>query len=88
MSLRTVSATRYVTPLREGGSMPAVVEADDDGMYVLKFRGAGQGAKALVAELIAGEIARALGSAHSRDRADGTGSRTWRAPSRTRKSSI
>ena len=60
MSLRTVSATRYVTPLREGGSMPAVVEADDDGMYVLKFRGAGQGAKALVAELIAGEIARAL----------------------------
>lgn len=61
MSLRTLSATRYVTPLREGGSMPAVVEADDEGMYVLKFRGAGQGAKALVAELIAGEIARALG---------------------------
>ena len=60
MSLRTVSATRYVTPLREGGSMPAVVEADDEGMYVLKFRGAGQGAKALVAELIAGEIARTL----------------------------
>jgi hypothetical protein len=60
MPLRTISATRYVTPLREGGSMPAVVEADDDGMYVLKFRGAGQGAKALVAELIAGEIARAL----------------------------
>ena len=60
MSLRTVSATRYVTPLREGGSMPAVIEADDDGMYVLKFRGAGQGAKALVAELVAGEIARAL----------------------------
>ncbi len=60
MDLRTVSATRYVTPLREGGSMPAVVEADDDGMYVLKFRGAGQGAKALVAELIAGGIARAL----------------------------
>jgi len=61
MSLRTVSATRYVTPLREGGSMPAVVEADDEGMYVLKFRGAGQGAKALVAELIAGGIAQALG---------------------------
>ncbi|MET0892195.1 MAG: HipA family kinase [Pseudoxanthomonas sp.] len=58
--MRTVSATRYVTPLREGGSLPAVVEADDDGMYVLKFRGAGQGAKALVAELIAGGIARAL----------------------------
>ncbi len=61
MALRTVKATRYVTPLREGGSLPAVVEADDDGMYVLKFRGAGQGTKALVAELIAGELARALG---------------------------
>src|SRR5690606_27320231 len=48
MSLRTVHATRYVTPLREGGSMPAIVEADDDGMYVLKFRGAGQGPRALV----------------------------------------
>ena len=59
--MRTVTATRYVTPLREGGSLPAVVEADDDGLYVLKFRGAGQGAKALVAELVAGEIARALG---------------------------
>jgi hypothetical protein len=53
--------TRYVTPLREGGSLPAIVEADDDGLYVLKFRGAGQGVKALVAELISGEIARALG---------------------------
>ena len=61
MSLRTVSATRYVTPLREGGSMPAVVEADDDGMYVLKFRGAGQGPRALVAEWIVGELARAPG---------------------------
>jgi hypothetical protein len=60
MSLRTVSATRYVTPLREGGSLPAIVEADDDGMYVLKFRGAGQGVKALIAEVIAGGIARAL----------------------------
>src|SRR6201985_1364375 len=58
--MRTVSATRYVTPLHEGGSLPAIVEADDDGMYVLKFRGAGQGAKALIAELVAGEIARAL----------------------------
>lgn len=58
--MRTVAATRYVTPLREGGSLPAIVEADDDGMYVLKFRGAGQGAKALIAELVAGEIARAL----------------------------
>ena len=61
MSLRTVTATRYVTPLREGGSLPAIVEADDDGMYVLKFRGAGQGPKALIAELVAGEIGRALG---------------------------
>ncbi len=53
--------TRYVTPLREGGSLPAIVEADDDGMYVLKFRGAGQGPRALVAELVSGELARALG---------------------------
>ncbi len=60
-NLRTITATRYVTPLREGGSLPAIIEADDDGMYVLKFRGAGQGPKALVAELIAGEIARTLG---------------------------
>jgi len=58
--LRTLTATRYVTPLREGGSLPAIVEADDDGMYVLKFRGAGQGLKALIAELIVGEIGRAL----------------------------
>ncbi|HEU4616926.1 MAG TPA: HipA family kinase [Gammaproteobacteria bacterium] len=61
MQVRTVTATRYVTPLREGGSLPAIVEADDDGMYVLKFRGAGQGPKTLVAELVAGEIARAAG---------------------------
>ncbi|MGZ4353479.1 MAG: HipA family kinase [Gaiellaceae bacterium] len=59
--MRTVAATRYVTPLREGGSLPALVEADDDGLYVLKFRGAGQGRKALVAEVVAGELARALG---------------------------
>jgi len=59
--LRTVTVTRYVTPLREGGSLPAIVEADDDGLYVLKFRGAGQGEKALIAELIAGELGRALG---------------------------
>jgi hypothetical protein len=57
--MRIVGATRYVTPLHEGGSLPAIVEADDDGMYVLKFRGAGQGPKALIAELVAGEIARA-----------------------------
>jgi hypothetical protein len=59
--LRTVTASRYVTPLREGGSLPAIVEADDEGLYVLKFRGAGQGPKALLAELLAGEIARAAG---------------------------
>ena len=59
--LRSVRATRYVTPLREGGSLPAIVEADDLGLYVLKFRGAGQGPLALVAELVAGEIGRALG---------------------------
>lgn len=59
--LRAVTATRYVTPLREGGSLPGLVEADDDGLYVVKFRGAGQGPKALVAEVIAGEIGRTLG---------------------------
>jgi hypothetical protein len=60
-SLRTVDIIRYVTPLREGGSLPAIVEADDDFLYVLKFRGAGQGIKSLIAELIGGEIARTLG---------------------------
>jgi len=59
--LRTVNVTRYVTPLREGGSMPAIAEADDEFLYVLKFRGAGQGVKALIAELVGGEIARILG---------------------------
>lgn len=59
--LRTVQATRYVIPLREGGSLPAIVEADDLGLYVVKFRGAGQGMLALIAEVIAGEIGRALG---------------------------
>lgn len=59
--IRTITATQYVTPLREGGSLPAIVEGDDDGTYVLKFRGAGQGPKALVAELVSGEIARRLG---------------------------
>ena len=61
LQLRTVNITRYVTPLREGGSLPAIVEADDGFLYVLKFRGAGQGVKALIAELIGGELARALG---------------------------
>jgi hypothetical protein len=59
--LRTIQATRYVTPLREGGSLPAIIEADDSGLYVVKFRGAGQGPLALLAELVAGEIGRALG---------------------------
>jgi hypothetical protein len=61
MPLRTVNAQRYVTPLREGGSLPAIVEADDLGTYVLKFHGAGQGSRVLLAELVAGELARALG---------------------------
>ena len=59
--MRTITVNRYVTPLREGGSMPAVVEGDDLGLYVLKFRGAGQGVRALMAEIIAGGMARALG---------------------------
>jgi len=59
--LRTVNVTRYVTPLREGGSLPAIAEADDGFLYVLKFRGAGQGVKSLIAELIGGELARTLG---------------------------
>jgi hypothetical protein len=59
--LRGVNATRYVTPLREGGSLPGLVEADDDGLYVTKFRGAGQGTRALIAEVIVGELGRALG---------------------------
>src|SRR3954464_11629310 len=58
--IRTVDTRRYVTPLREGGSLPAIVEADDGFLYVLKFRGAGQGVKALIAELLGGEIARLL----------------------------
>jgi hypothetical protein len=59
--MRTLQVTRYVTPLREGGSLPAIAEAEDGRMYVLKFRGAGQGPKALIAELLGGEVARALG---------------------------
>jgi hypothetical protein len=59
--IRTITATEYVTPLREGGSLPAIVEGDDDGTYVVKFRGAGQGTRALIAELVSGEIARTLG---------------------------
>src|SRR5690606_4811371 len=60
-ALRSVNVTRYVTPLREGGSMPAIAEADDGFLYVIKFRGAGQGPRALIAELVGGEIARTLG---------------------------
>ena len=58
--LRTVNVTRYITPLREGGSLPALAEADDDFKYVLKFKGAGHGVKALIAELVGGQIAKAL----------------------------
>jgi hypothetical protein len=61
IALRTVSVTRYISPLREGGSLPAIAEADDDFKYVLKFKGAGHGVKMLISELIGGEIARALG---------------------------
>lgn len=61
MALREVHITRYITPLREGGSLPAIVEADDHFHYVLKFKGAGQGTKALIADLIGGEVARKLG---------------------------
>ncbi len=61
LALRTVRATRYVTPLREGGSLPGLLEADDDGLYVVKFHAAGQGPKALIAELVAGEVGRAIG---------------------------
>src|SRR5919205_1794143 len=59
--VRTIAVTRYVTPLREGGSLPAIVEGDDLGTYVLKFRGAGQGPKVLIAELVVGGLARILG---------------------------
>ena len=59
--IRTITATEYVMPLREGGSLPAIVAGDDDGTYVLKFRGAGQGVRALIAELVSGELARAIG---------------------------
>ena len=61
MELRTVNVTRYIMPLREGGSLPALAEADDSFKYVVKFRGAGHGTKALIAELIGGEVARVLG---------------------------
>lgn len=61
MSLRSVHVVRYLTPLREGGSLPAIVEADDQGLYVLKFRGAGQGKKVLISELVAGQIGKLVG---------------------------
>lgn len=61
LEIRTVNVVQYIKPLREGGSMPAIVKADDDFLYVLKFRGAGQGKKALIAELLGGELARAIG---------------------------
>ena len=75
MPLRTVTATRYVTPLREGGSLPGLVEADDDGLYVLKFRGAGQGPKALVAEIVVGRARPGARAARARDRAASSSTR-------------
>jgi hypothetical protein len=60
IDIRTVNVVQYLNPLREGGSLPAIVKADDDFLYVLKFRGAGQGKKALIAELLGGELARAI----------------------------
>ena len=81
-ALPEVAATRYVTPLREGGSMPGLVEADDDGLYVLKFRGAGQGPLALVAEVIVGELARALGFRVPRARRSSSSTPSSAAPSR------
>ena len=80
--IRTVRAVRYATPLREGGSLPAVIEADDGDEYVVKFRGAGQGPGALIAEVVAGSIAPPLGLAGARDRARGPGARLW--PGRAR----
>ena len=74
-------ATRYVTPLREGGSLPGLVEADDDGLYVAKFRGAGQGLRALVAEVIVGELARAPGAARARAGRDRDRRAGWARPS-------
>jgi len=85
MTLRTVQATRYVTPLREGGSLPGIVEADDAGMYVLKFRGAGQGPKVLTAELIAGELAPP--ACACRSWSSSSCRRSWPVPSPTRRSS-
>jgi len=61
IGIRTVNVVQYLKPLREGGSLPAIVQADDGFLYVLKFRGAGQGKKALIAELLGGELARAIG---------------------------
>ena len=61
IDIRTVNVVQYIKPLREGGSMPAIVKADDGFLYVLKFQGAGQGIKALIAELLGGELARAIG---------------------------
>ncbi len=83
--MRTVVATRYVTPLREGGSLPGLVEADDDGLYVVKFRGAGQGPRALVAEWIAGEVGRAVGLTVP-DLVGIEVSGRWATPSPTRRS--
>ena len=84
--MRTVIATRYVTPLREGGSLPGLVEADDDGLYVVKFRGAGQGPRALVAEWLAGELGAGDRAARAGPRRRSRSTRPSATPSRTRRS--
>ena len=84
--MRTVTATRYVTALREGGSLPGLVEADDDGLYVVKFRGAGQGPRALVAEWLGGELGRARRADRAGPRRASSSTRRSATPSRTRRS--
>ena len=84
--LRSVAATRYVEPLREGGSLPGLMEADDDGLYVAKYRGAGQGPAALVAEVVVGELARRLGLPVPELVTLGAAAPSWRGPSPTPRS--
>ena len=84
--MRTVTATRYVTALREGGSLPGLVEGDDDGLYVVKFHGAGQGPRALVAEWVGGELARRLGLDGARAGRRRSSIPRSATPSRTRRS--
>ena len=84
--LRRVTATRYVAPLREGGSLPGLLEADDDGMYVTKFTGAGQGPGALVAEVLAGRACPRSSASTCRSSSSSTFPRSWATPSPTPRS--